>query len=405
MELTPKQQALELVNKSKHILIAPEQRVDGDSLGSALALYLVLTRLGKKVSVIISEPIPDQFQFLPHLDEIDAEFRSVRDFIISLDCANALADKLAYNFQDNKLNIVITPKEGTFKPQDVSFADGGFQYDCLITLDAADWERLGSLYTDNPKLFQSVPVINIDHHASNDYYGAVNLVDVTATSTAEVLVGLIEALGPSLIDADVATVLLTGIISDTGSFQHSNTTPKSLTIAAQMVGFGARHQEIIRYLFKTKTFSTLKLWGRILTHIQHDPGSKLVWSMASLSDLTETDSTEAQIGGVIDELMTSVPEAEVVLLLSEREARIVSGSIRTQRGVDAADIAKIFGGGGHHGAAGFKLLDSSLTEAETLVISKIKEYQEKHLSLAGRTVAESEISAAEPTISNLAKSE
>ena len=404
MELTPKQQALELINKSKHILIAPG-RSDGDSIGSGLALYLVLSRLGRKVDLVVLDPLPDKFDFLPKLDELQHEFNGLRDFIISLECVSATADKLAYNFQDSKLNIVVTPKQGTFKPQDVSFAEGNFQYDVVVTMDAADLEQLGAIYIDNPKLFQSVPIINIDHHASNDYYGAVNLVDLTATSTAEILVGLIEALGPSLIDADVATALLTGIINDTGSFQHSNTTPKSLTIAAQMVGFGARHQEIIQHLFKTKAFSTLKLWGRILTNVQHDPGSKLVWSTASLSDITETGSTGEQISGVIDELMTSIPEADIVVLLSERETRVISGSIRTKKGIDASDIAKVFGGGGHHGAAGFKLLDSSVEEAATTVVARVKEYQQKRLSSTPVTPAEPEISPSEPMFSDLAKSE
>jgi len=404
MELTPKQQALELINKSKHILIAPG-RSDGDSIGSGLALYLVLSRLGRKVDLVVLDPLPDKFDFLPKLDELQHEFNGLRDFIISLDCVSAAADKLAYNFQDNKLNIVVTPKQGVFKPQDVSFAEGNFQYDVVVTMDAADLEQLGVIYINNPKLFQSVPIINIDHHASNDYYGAVNLVDLTATSTAEILVGLIEALGPSLIDADVATALLTGIINDTGSFQHSNTTPKSLTIAAQMVGFGARHQEIIQHLFKTKAFSTLKLWGRILTNVQHDPGSRLVWSTASLSDITETGSTGEQISGVIDELMTSIPEADIVVLLSERETRVISGSIRTKKGVDASDIAKVFGGGGHHGAAGFRLLDSSVEEAAATVVARVKEYQQKRLSSATVTLAEPEIGPPEPAFSDLAKSE
>src|SRR3989344_3466482 len=402
MELTPKQQALELINKSKHILIAPG-RADGDSIGSGLALYLVLSRLGKRVSLVVLDPLPSKFNFLPQLNEIQPEFNGLRDFVISLDCATAAADKLAYNFQDDKLNIVITPKHGVFKPTDVSFAEGSFQYDCLITLDAADLEQVGPLYTDSPKLFQTVPLINIDHHASNDYYGAVNLVDLTATSTAEILVGLIEALGPSLIDADVATALLTGIINDTGSFQHSNTTPKSLTIAAQMVGFGARHQEIIQYLFKTKAFSTLKLWGRILTNVQHDAGSRLVWSTAPLSDITETEATGEQISGIIDELMTSIPEADIVVLLSERDPRAVSGRFRTKRGIDAADIAKIFGGGGHHGAAGFKLLDSRIPEAEATVVAKIREYQAKRLMGVTPTPAESENVGLEPVISDLVK--
>lgn len=377
MELTPKQQALELITKSKNILLVTHAKPDGDALGSLTALYLVLNKLGKKATAVVVDVVASQYQFLPKLDEFVDQLNALRDFIISIDCVTATADKLAYNFQDGKLNIVITPKDGNFKPQDVSFTEGSFQFDLLITLDAADWDQLGDIYANNVKLFQGVPAINIDHHSTNDYYGTVNLVDLTATATAEILVGLIEALGPSLIDEDVATALLTGIISDTGSFQHSHTTPKSLTIAAQMVGFGARQQEIIKNLFKTKSLTTLKLWGKILMDIKFDPEHKLSWSAVPLQYFAETGAKKEETGGVIDELMTSVPGADIVLLLTEKEPREISGSVRTKKGVNSADLAGLFGGGGHPGAAGFKLLDIDLASAEEVVINKIKEFQDK----------------------------
>ena len=377
MELTPKQQALELINKSKNILLVTHEKPDGDALGSLVAMYLVLAKLGKKVNGVVSGTIAQNYQFLPKLDEFTDRLTALRDFIISIDCANAAADKLAYNFQDGKLNVVVTPKDGNFKPQDVSFADGNFQFDLAIVLDAADWDQVGALYADNTKLFQGVPIINIDHHSSNDYYGTVNLVDLTATATCEILVGLVEALGPSLIDENMATALLTGIVSDTGSFQHSNTTPKSLTIAAQMVGFGARQQEIIKNLFKTKSFTTLKLWGKILSDIKLDEAHRLSWSLVPLAYFQETGAGTEETGGVIDELMTSVPGADIVVLLSEKEARTISGSIRTKKGVNSAELAALFGGGGHPGAAGFKLADIDLSQAEEVVTAKIKEYQDK----------------------------
>jgi len=374
MELTPKQQTIELINKSKKILIAPG-RPDGDSLGSAMALHAVLTKLKKQVETVVLEPISERLKFLPGLDGLTREFSSTQDFIISLNCSKASADKLSYNFADDKLNIVVTPKEGEFREEDVSFTAGKFNYDLIIVLDAADFDQIGKLYEDNPKLFQATPVINIDHHASNDYFGTVNLVDLTATSTAEILVGLIEALGPSLIDEDVATSLLAGIINDTGSFQHSNTTPKSLTIAAQMVGFGARQQEIIKHFFKTKQFPTLKLWGQILSNLQYDSDNKITWSAIALDDFKAANANPEHVGGVIDELMTSVPDANIVVLLSEREPKTIYGSVRTKQGIDSAKIAKLFGGGGHHGAAGFKLLDVDPKSAESMVITKIKEFQ------------------------------
>lgn len=377
MELTPKQQALELINKAKRVLLVTHEKPDGDALGSITSLSLVLSKLGKSITAVSLGQIGPNYQFIPKTEDLTKELSALRDFIISVDCITASADKLAYNFQDGKLNIVITPKTGNFKPQDVSFGEGNFQFDLIIVLDSADWDQVGQLYADNTKLFQTVPVINIDHHSSNDYFGTVNLVDLTAASTTEILVGIIEALGNSLIDEDVATSLLTGIISDTGSFQHSNTTPKALTIAAQMVGFGARQQEIIKNLFKTKAYTTLKLWGRVLSQLQYDPVHRLSWTIVPNNFFVETGALPDETGGLIDELMTSVPGADVVVLVSEKENRVLSGSIRTKKGVDATEIAGLFGGGGHPGAAGFKLVDVGIEQVEPIIINKIKAHQAK----------------------------
>ncbi|MEA1909970.1 MAG: DHHA1 domain-containing protein [Patescibacteria group bacterium] len=377
MELTPKQQVIELINKSKNILLVTHERPDGDALGSLLAMNNVLNKLDKNVTAVIDDNLADKYKFLNGSEELSTELKALRDFIVSVDCNSATADKLAYNFQEEKLNIVITPKEGSFNAQDVSFSDGGFHFDLVCMLDAANWEQLGKLYVDNPKLFQSIPVINIDHHSTNDYYGTVNLVDLTATSTAEILVGLIEALGTSLIDEEVATDLLTGIISDTGSFQHSNTTPKSLTIAAQMVGLGAKQQDIIKHLFKTKPFTTLKLWGRILSNLKFDEAANLGWGTVPFSYYAESNASTEETGGLIDELMTSLPGANITILLSEKEPNIISGSIRTKQGVNAAEIAALFGGGGHPGAAGFKLTGMTINQAEDVLVEKVKEFQTK----------------------------
>ncbi|AKM84981.1 MAG: phosphoesterase RecJ domain-containing protein, phosphoesterase RecJ domain-containing protein [candidate division Kazan bacterium GW2011_GWA1_50_15] len=380
METAPKQQAVELINRSNQILIVPS-RPDGDSIGSSLALLQVLTKLGKTVTLGVLDPVSQTYRFLPKVEDIATDINGMRDFVITLDSPNASADRLSYNFDEGKLNIIITPKSGRYRPEDVVFTQGQFKYDTVIVLDAADLHQLGLAYDRYPTLFQEIPIINIDHHASNAYFGSVNLVDLTATSTAEILIGLIEALGVNLIDPGVATCLLTGIIADTGSFQNANTTPKSLTVAAQLVGFGAQQQEIIRHLFKTKSLAQLKLWGQVLARIQFDFGTKFAWSTAGLDDLTGSGATKEEFGGLIDELMTSIPGADVVLLLSEREPRVVSGSLRTAKGVDATEIAGLFGGGGHPGAAGFKLLDMTLGEAEPKILEKIREYQKRRLGL------------------------
>lgn len=377
MEPTPKQQAVALINRSNRVLVVPG-RPDADSIGSGLALLGALRKMNKEVGIATLDPINQQLQFLPDIDSIAADVTGTRDFVITINNAQAEPDKLSYTFEDGRLNIVVTPKSGQYGSNQVSFSQGQVQYDLIIVVDAADLTQTGAIYDAYPTLFREVSVINIDHHATNSYFGTVNLVDLTATSTGEILVGLLEAIGVE-IDADIATCLLTGIISDTGSFQHANTTPKSLTVAAQMVGYGARQQDIIRQLFKTKEYSTLKLWGQVLANLEYDPTHKLVWATATYLDIESTGATAESFTGLIDELMTSVPGAEVVMLITEREPKSIYGSIRTARGVSSAEIAELFGGGGHPGAAGFKLLDMTLSEALPLILSKTREYQVKRL--------------------------
>ena len=378
MELSPKQQLIEQIKKSERILITAHVRPDGDAIGSTTAIYQVLKKMGKNVTAVLLE-MPKTFSFLPGTGAVAKEIFGTRDFIISLDQKESRVAKVGYNVENNRLNILITPESGKFRPENVSFGDGAFQFDLIIILDCPDFDQLGSLYENSPTLFLETPTINIDHHATNEYYGTINLVELAATSTCEVLVGIIEALGKEYLDENVATCLLTGIITDTGSFQNANTTPKSFTVAAQLVAAGGRQQEIIKYVFKTKPLSTLKLWGRALDNLQAISELKLVWSGLSRDDFEESGAAEEEVSGVIDELLKTAEGAEVVVLLSERSGGLTTGSIRTIKGIDAAAIASLFGGGGHPGAAGFKI-KTDFDDAKKQVIEKISNWQRKRIS-------------------------
>lgn len=375
MELSPKQQVTELIRKFSKILVVAHARPDGDALGSILAMQHVLRALGKNATGVVLDDIPEMYKFLPGATELTKELSGSRDLVVSVDTTKTPVDKLKYNTADGKLNVVITPKDGEFSEQDVSLKLGSYAYDLIIVLDSPDLDRLGKLYEDNPDLFYQSPVVNIDHHPSNDYFGAVNLVDLTATSTAEVLVGVIEALGESLMTEDVSTCLLTGLITDTSSFQNTNTTPKSLTVSAQLVAAGAHQQEIIQHVYKTKPLSTLRLWGRALTRLQYDAEAKLVWSTVSKKDLEETGGTPTDAKNVIDALMSSAPDAEIILLLRENEDK-VDGSVRTAKGVDATKVVGFWNGGGHKGAAGFDVT-GTLDEVERKVVKQIRSWQEE----------------------------
>ncbi|HLC44069.1 MAG TPA: DHHA1 domain-containing protein, partial [Patescibacteria group bacterium] len=226
-------------------------------------------------------------------------------------------------------------------------------------------------------VFYEVPVVNIDHHAGNDQFGKINWVDITATSTSEILVSVLEALtgDPKFIDEDIATALLTGIITDTNSFQNNNTTPKSLTVAAQLVAFGGRQQDIIKYIYKTKPLSTLRLWGRALSNLRDERADRFVWTQLYKKDYLEVGAAETESSGVIDELLKTAAGVDFALLLSEKNGE-VHGSLRaTNKNVDVSAIAKLFNGGGHPMAAAFQIDNSSLEQSGVMIVQKIKDYQ------------------------------
>lgn len=387
MEATPQQQIVNLIKNKDKILIITHRKIDGDALGSMLAMYKTLKAMGKDVTAVSSDPVPEMYNFIPGLAEIETNFQSSQDFIITIDCKNAEVDKLKYNLEDNKVNIIISPMYGSFSAKDVTFSKGNNQFDLIIVLDSADLEQLGTIYEKNTDLFFSAPVINIDHHVSNTFFGNLNLVEITAASTSEILLEIIQKLekveNKTFIDEDVATLLLLGIITDTSSFQNPNTTPRSFDIAADLIDLGARQQEIIQQIYKTKKLSTLKLWGQTLSKIQIDPIYRLVWSSITKNDLNETDANPDESEGIIDELMSNAPGAEVILLFKDNLNGVLSGSLRTtSASINASKIAEMFGGGGHMQAAGFKIKNDENFEVNLAeVLKKIKKFQEKRLNL------------------------
>lgn len=379
-------QIVDLIKRSEHILVLPSSPPDGDSIGSAVAFYLLLKKLGKDVTIICNDQVPDVLQFLPNIKVIGNRVVTTTDFIVTIDLRNATLENVKHEIENNKLNIIITPKEGRFSENDVSFNKGESNYDLIITVDCAELKQLRNFYENNIELFRQIPIINIDHHISNTHFGKINHVDIMASSTTELLLSLFEEIARDekmdLIDEDIATLLLTGIITDTGSFQNANTTPKAFDKAAQLVAYGARQQEIIQHVYKTKRLSQLKLWGRVLSKIQTDAKHKIVWSTVSQQDFKDTESTEDETGDIIDELMTNAPEAEIVILMKERDGNMISGSIRTTTpSIDASALAENFGGGGHNQAAGFRIMDMSLRDAEYYVIDTVRKYQESRLGI------------------------
>lgn len=380
MELSAKQQSVDLIKRSKKILILGPFDQNGDSLGSALALSGVLKELGKEANVVVSGKIPETLRFLPGTEDISGELKGNRDLIIKVKTKDKSVGKLSYNVKDDFLNIVISPKETSFQSEDVILEKGGFKYDLIIVLDTSDVDKLDKIYDNNTELFFEIPVLNIDHHVGNEHFGTANVVDITSTSTAEILVALIEALGIK-ISEEAATCLLTGIIADTGSFKKQNTTPKSLTVSAQLLAAGAKKQEIVDNLYKTKYINTLKLWGKLLSKLEHEKEDRFLWSIVDYKDFSDLDATIEDVKEVMDELVSNTSGVDLALLLTEYEPNKVFGQMIGQRGTDVLKIAEFFGGSGEFHSATFTVENASLEKTKSDVLDKIREIRGSKIAM------------------------
>jgi phosphoesterase RecJ-like protein len=248
-DLTPKQQTSEAIRQAETILIITGQHPSVDQVSSTLALAATLRKFGKKVTALISDSLPQQVSFL-ETGDLDRSLSGLRDFIVKVDTKKAQVDKLRYEVEGDKLNIYVTPYKGGFAPSDVTYDYGSYRYDLVIVLGVPTRARIDRVYTDSPELFANLPIVNLDFHRSNEQYGAINLIEPMASSLAEILVALAESLQNGIVDEQIATALLTGLMSSTDRFTAAHTTAKSLTVAAQLMAAGAKQPAIVRALFR-----------------------------------------------------------------------------------------------------------------------------------------------------------
>jgi len=294
---------IELILSSKSILIVSHRRPDGDTLGCAVAFNIALQKMGKKTLPVCMDEIPKRFHFLPRVSDFRREF----------DLKN---------------------------------------FDLIIINDAGAHHMTG-FHEKNPDfLSKRVPIINIDHHSSNEGFGTINIVDPSASSATMIVWRLFKKMGIE-INCEIATALLAGIYNDTGGFMHSNTTKETFEIASELIKSGVDVGEIVRPLFKESSLSQLRLWGYLLENL-HLNDKKVLASVIDEGSIKVLGVRGSDTGGIID-LINTVPNVDFSILLAEDE-EMVKGSLRTQReDVNVSDIASRFGGGGHKKAAGFRL--------------------------------------------------
>lgn len=318
MELSTNQQIAEYIGRSRKILLALPLHVTVDRLCSAFALHQILQKLGKETAIASAAKALPHIGFLQNMPPVLQTMAGGESLVVSVATTSAQLDELSYQTEADRVQIFLKPKNGQFSPADVTVSAGNSAYDLIITLGGQSLEDLGELYQKNTELFFSTPKVNIDTASGNEYFGTINLIDVTASSVAEIVAGLIASLEEAVTDETVATSLLGGIIANTHSFQDPITTPKTLTTASGLIAQGARQQEIIQNLYKTKDFSLLKLWGRALARIKTVPETSLLYSMLTISDFEKTGENDNRLTLVLRELLENVSGFQVVALLGEQ---------------------------------------------------------------------------------------
>lgn len=371
---------METALASKHLLITFRKEWNVDAVASALALAAFFEKRGKRVDVVADGfATSKSIAFLPNVARILPRFSHLQKFVISLDVSKSKIDELSYDMEGDKLRINVTAKDGGhYDAADVTTATSEYKYDCIITLDTPDYAALGSLFTKNTELFYHRPVLNVDHDAANEQFGNFNAVDITATSTAECVYSLLKATGEHFLSEDVATCLLAGIIFKTRSFKTASVTPKTLDISSALVAAGARRDEIVQNLYRTRSLSTLKLWGRALARLKFDPGLKMAWSLLVRQDFIHAGVSEEHLADVIDELMMNSPEAEIVGLLYEQEAENAPGKVAgicalvsTEKHADALGLVAALKPDGTRKTARVCFPQTNIIEAEKAVLAAI----------------------------------
>lgn len=300
------------------ILIISHRKPDADTLGSAISLKFWLIKMEKEADLACIDKPSSAFDFLPLIKQFNTEFDL-------------------------------------------------FSYDLLIFVD------VGASYMTNfhlvyPELFNNRDkIINIDHHASNDRFGFINLIDPAAASTTLMLYRFFKYLDFE-ISGDIATCLLAGLYGDTGSFKHGNTSAEVLSAASDLINHGAQIGLITSSMFKSTKISTLRLWGKVFENIRLTD-DKVVIGVVKEQDFKRTNTSADQLSGVIDYL-NMVPGSRFAILLSEDNRGNVKGSLRTRsESLDLSRIAATFGGGGHARASGFTLPGKLIEEINCKIVS------------------------------------
>jgi len=325
-----------LVTGSSHILVLLPENPQGDYFCAALAIAHFCDLKSIKTTIAFTDPYEQisMFEFLPKPEttEVLHSIAGTRDLILSFNTKYNKILNVKTKQINNKFNIYVTPEKGMIDSRDFSFLPGKFPYDIIITIGATDKESMGILYEEIPDIFYELPIINIDNKSANDNFGQVNIVNVVASSTSEIIGDLFEKIHTNKLSYGCTQALLTGIISETHSFQNHKTTPRAMTLASRLIDGGADQQEIIKNLYRNLPFSLLQLWGRAMKNITISKyNKKTIISHLSHNDILETAAKKYHIHDILEKMKENYPAGKIFILFFQDDDDTFSALINMER--------------------------------------------------------------------------
>lgn len=317
------EKCIECIKRNKRFLITSHVGLEGDALGSELAFYNLIKKLGKDAAIINEDGIPYGYDFLPgrnNAKEFNRQAKTIK-------------------------------------------------FDCLVALDCSDLKRTGEVYMLNEK---HRPVLNIDHHISNRLFGDCNWVDPYASCTCEMIYKLYKKLQVPL-DRDTAIALYTGIVTDTGSFHYSNTTSFTHKAVSELLKFNLDIPQIYKSVYENIPFADMKLLVKVLPNMMRESKGRIAWFQIKRGVL-KRHKISIDLTDQLLSFARAIKDVEVVVLFKENlgsrdEIRI---NLRSQGKVDVNKIAQFFCGGGHKTAAG-ATVKGKIEQVRKRVLAKIKD--------------------------------
>lgn len=328
---------------AKSIAIIANREPWGDSIASSLAVKGLAEKMDKKAEIFAWQGPSGSYAFLAGSDTVQGELKQDREFIISLNTSNSKVGKVRYKLHHDRIDFIITPSGGFFTENNVTASGGDFAFDLIITINVQDLKSLGDIYRNNADFFYATPLINIDNQAGNENFGQINFVNINHSSSSEIIFQIIKNLDPELITEDIATCLLTGIISRTKSFKSDNTTPQALLATAELIKKGAQRELVIDQLYRNRDINTIKLWGRLLSNLESVADEKIL-----VTTITEDDVNlinDSDVSQIIDELIIQIPETLVVIIFLDRgeTCSVISASPKEIDGLELLSSYQPYG--------------------------------------------------------------